>query len=46
MDEIEGLIYRMKKVKSRKDKRRLLAEFNSKQAEMFGVRTPEESTER
>ena len=36
LEEIEQLVEQIKKAKSRKEKKQLLASFNKKQAEMFG----------
>ena len=36
LEEIEGLIEKLKNVKSRTEKRRLLAAYNSKQAQIWG----------
>lgn len=37
LEEIESLIVRLKKAKNRVEKRRLLAQFNSKQAQIWGA---------
>ena len=36
LEEVELLVEKMKRAKSRKEKKQLLASFNKKQAEMFG----------